>query len=69
MMELQDMLHEVKPYVSYFRQGIETMKEQGASDVWMIIRADGGPDPRRYNVPKAPEIAVIICLETGGQKE
>ena len=58
--ELQDMLHEVNPYVSYLRQGIETMKEQGASDIRMIIRADGGPDPRRYNAPTAPEIAIIM---------
>ena len=26
----------------------------------MIIRADGVPDPRRYNAPTAPEVAVIM---------
>ena len=26
----------------------------------MTIRADGEPDPRRYNAPTAPEIAVIM---------
>ena len=26
----------------------------------MTIRADGAPDPRRYNAPTAPEIAVIM---------
>ena len=57
---LQDMLHEVNPYVFYFRQGNETMKEQGASDVRIIIRADGGPDHRCYNAPMAPKIAVIM---------
>ena len=57
---LQDMLHEVNPYVSYLRQGIDMMREQGASDVRMTIRADSGPDHRRYNAPTAPEIAVIM---------
>ena len=49
---LQDMLHEVNAYVSFLRQG--------ANDVRMIIRADGGPDPRRYNAPTAPKIAIIM---------
>ena len=26
----------------------------------MNIRADGAPDPRRYNAPSAPEIAVVM---------
>ena len=26
----------------------------------MTIRADGTPDPRHYNAPTAPEIAVIM---------
>ncbi len=36
------------------------MREHGGADVRMIIRADGCPDPRRYNAPTAPEIAVIM---------
>ena len=55
---LQDMLHEVNPYVSYLRQGIDMKREQGTSDE--IIIADGGPDPRCYNAPTAPEIAIIM---------
>ena len=47
------MHHEVNPYVSYLRQGIDMMQEQGASDVRMIIRPDGGPDPRCYNASTA----------------
>ena len=31
------MLHEVNPYASYLRQGIDMMREQRASDVRMII--------------------------------
>ena len=44
-------MHEVNPYVQYFRHGIELMKAQGGTDVRMIIRADGVPDPRRNNAP------------------
>ena len=57
---LQVMLHEVNPYVTFFKQGVELMKNIGDNNVRMIIRADGTPDPRRYNAPSAPEIAVII---------
>ena len=64
---LQDMLHEVNPYVSYLKQGIDMMRTK-SHDVRMIIRADGGPDPRRYNTPTAPEIA-IVYFEAGMQKE
>ena len=57
---LQLMMHEVNPYVSFFRQGIEVMREQGHNDVRMIIRSEGTPDSRRYNKPTAPEVAVIM---------
>ena len=36
------------------------MRDKGGVDVRVTIRADGAPDPRRYNAPTAPEIAVII---------
>ena len=36
------------------------MRDKGGVDVRMTIRADGAPDPRRYNAPTAPEIAVIM---------
>ena len=48
---LQLMMHEVNPYVSFFTQGIEVMREQGHDDVRMIIRSEGIPDSRRYNKP------------------
>ena len=57
---LQAMLHDVNPYVSFFRQGIDVMREHGGADVRMRILADGPSDPRRYNAPTAPEIAVIM---------
>ena len=57
---LQLMMHEVNPYVSFFRQGIEVMRKQGHNDVRMIIRSEGTPDSRRYNKPTAPEVTVIM---------
>ena len=57
---LQVMLHEVNPYVTFLKQGVDLMKSIGDNNVRMIIRSDGTPDPRRYNAPSAPEIAVII---------
>ena len=57
---LQLMMHEVNPYASFYRQGIEVMREQGHNDVRMIIRSEGTPDSRRYNKPTVPEVVVII---------
>ena len=57
---LQVMLHEVNPYVTFFKQGVDLMKNIGDNIVRMIIRSDGTPDTHRYNALSAPEIAVII---------
>ena len=64
---LQQMLHEVNPYVSHFKLAVDLMRAQGGVDIRMIIRAYGCPDPRRYNAPSAPEIAVL--LPGGGYSE
>ena len=66
---LQDMMHQHNPYVFYFKHGIEVMKEHGGVDVRMTIRADGVPDPRRYNAPTSPEIAVIMPGDGNGEQE
>ena len=57
---LQLMMCDFNPLVSFFRQGIEVMREQRHNDVRMIIRSEGTPDSRRYNKPTAPEVAVIM---------
>ena len=57
---LQQMLHEVSPYVSYFKHAVDLMRVQGGIDIRMVFRADGGPDPSRYNLRTAPEIAVRL---------
>ena len=62
------MLHEYNPYVSFFRQGVDLMREQGGADVRMVIRAEGALDPRRYNAPTAPEVAVIMPGDGYGEE-
>ena len=57
---LQDMMHSHNSFVSFFKHGIEVMAQHGAADIRMTIRAEGLPDPRRYNAPTAPEIAIIM---------
>ena len=57
---LQDMMHTNNPFVSFFKHGIEVMAQHVAAGIRMTIRAEGLPDPRRYNTPTAPEIAVIM---------
>ena len=56
---LQVMLHEVNPYVTFFKQGVDFMKHNGDINVRMIFRSDGTLDLRRYNAPPAPEIVAI----------
>ena len=57
---LQDMKHTHNSFVSFFKHGIEVMAQHGAADIRMTIRAEGLPDPRRYNTPTAPKIVVIM---------
>ena len=59
---LQDMMHNHNPFVSFFKHGIEVMAQHGAADIRMTIRAEGLPDPRRYNAPTAPKM-LLSCLE------
>ena len=48
---IQLMLHQYNPYVSFFRQEVDLMREQGGADLRMVIRTEGAPDSRRYNAP------------------
>ena len=48
------------------------MREQGHTDVQMIICSEGTPDCRRYNKPTAPEVTVImpgVAMEKRQQAE
>ena len=57
---LQDMMHTHNLFISFFKHGIEVMAQHGATDIRITIRTEGLPDPREYNAPTGPEIAVIM---------
>jgi hypothetical protein len=75
MLSLQQMMHNVNPFVRYFKTMAEVSEEQqrnslnrngtngiidGLSNIRMVFRSENTPDPRRYNRPTAPEIGVLI---------
>ncbi|KAI9326673.1 hypothetical protein BD770DRAFT_289844, partial [Pilaira anomala] len=73
MLALQNMMHQVNPFVRYFKTMEEVSREQnesrgissnepmvGINDIRMVFRSENTPDPRRYNAPTAPEIGVLI---------
>ena len=53
--------------VSFLRQGVDLMREQGGADVRMVIQA-GAPDSRRYNAPRASEVAVFMPGDDYGKE-
>lgn len=71
MLSLQQMMHEVNPFVRYFKTMAEVSAEQqqgngsngvvdGLSNIRMVFRSENTPDPRRYNRPTASEIGILI---------
>lgn len=56
--ELQSMLMQHNPYVQFFRQAAESSRD--APNVLIRMRGDNTPDPRRYNLPAASEVAGLI---------
>ena len=58
---LQQMLDEVNPYVTTFRQVRHILEQTPPpSTLSMVIKADRVKDPRRYNIPTADEVAAIM---------
>ena len=58
---LQEMMHNVSPFVTFFKNTAEVVRESGgAADVRLLLRAEGSPDPRRYNPPTADEIGLLM---------
>ena len=60
LLQLQNMVHELNPYVKSFKYALQLSKESTVPELRMIIRAEKQSDLRRYNVPTSSEIAVII---------
>ena len=58
---LQGMLHECNPYVHVYRQAIDVVRDNPATEVRLIIRSDAqGVDRRRYNAPTVADVAAIM---------
>ncbi|KAI9324736.1 hypothetical protein BD770DRAFT_334960, partial [Pilaira anomala] len=73
MLALQNMMHQVNPFIRYFKTMEEVSREQnesrgissnepmdGINDIRTVFRSENIPDPRRYNAPTTPEIGVLI---------
>ena len=58
--ELQQMLHDINPYVDNFHQAGNLLKHNPSLDLKLIITNNRINDPRRYNTPNASEVAAIM---------
>ena len=58
--ELQQMLHDINPYVNIFRQAGNLLKQNPLLDLKLIITNNRTKDSRRYNTPSASEVAAIM---------
>ncbi|OBZ82176.1 hypothetical protein A0J61_09775 [Choanephora cucurbitarum] len=75
MLALLEMMHEINPFVEYFKTmaDMDVGNRQSSSDtisrdIRMIFRAENTPDSRRYNAPTAAEIGVLIVGGDGDRR-
>ena len=63
MSQLQDLLHDVNPYVALYRHAYLIMKDKPQEEypnIEVRLHVGDGTDGRRYNLPTADELAAII---------
>ena len=61
MSDLQEMLLECNPFVNLYRQAAQRLRDQGQNNnIQARLTYKSHTDPRRYNIPTADEIAVIL---------
>ena len=58
--ELQQMLHNINPYVNIFRQAENLLKQNPSLYLKLIIINNKTKDSRRHNTPNASEVAAIM---------
>lgn len=70
--DLQTLMHDVNPIVRDFKtmnQFLIENPDQG-SDISMLFRSEGVPDPRRYNAPtNSTEIGILILGSSSRQED
>ena len=65
LLELQQMIKNVNPYAHKYLQVAETIAENPAGDIKLVLRSPGKQvDPCRYNLPTGTDVAVIMPAET-----
>ena len=61
LLDLQNMLHQCNPYVACFKRTADVFSRSKESEnLKLVLKQDTYKDLRRYNLPTASEIAVII---------
>ncbi|KAI7863480.1 hypothetical protein BDF14DRAFT_1733906, partial [Spinellus fusiger] len=68
---LQGLMHEINPYVLYFKTMAQLVSESPASvpDISMIFCSEGVSDPRQYNRPTtSTEVGVLIIGSNENQE-
>ena len=60
LLELQQMLYTINPYVTVFRQVSNLLRSDPLIDLKLVITNDRTKDSRRYNTPNASEVAAIM---------
>ena len=61
MSDLQEMLLQHNPFVPVYRPAAEQLRLQGqAQDIQARLTYKAHTDPRRYNIPTANEIAIVL---------
>jgi hypothetical protein len=57
---ISDVLTEFNPYVRVFRNAAAILDRDPATNLSMVLRADPNRDSRRFNIPTADEVAVML---------
>ncbi|KAK4515822.1 uncharacterized protein ATC70_010779 [Mucor velutinosus] len=59
---LQNMMHEVNPFVELFKTMEELSVGQpgGIQNIRMVFRSEDSPNPRRCNRPRVPEMGILL---------
>ena len=58
--KLQDMMHENNPYVKEYIKAADMVNETPSQHIQLVLKATGTPDPRRFNIPRGNDIAIVI---------
>ncbi|CAG8834095.1 22761_t:CDS:1, partial [Cetraspora pellucida] len=69
LIELQQMLHDINPYVNVFQQAANLLRHDQSLELKLIITDNRTKDLRRYNAPNASEVAIIMVGNAQGAEQ